>query len=408
MQFLQGNNLPRVKASNQSAILRMIYYYGPIQRAEIAEQLELTLPTITTNINKMLADGLVKETSMKAAPYGSNGRRARLLEINAQAGYFAGLEFKSYQWSISITDFCGNLLNSKRIVQKNTDYEKVMEQLGRDFTECLADSGKSLKDLSGIGISLPGLVDRRNGILKVSTRHQWKNKNVRDDFARLTGYQGKITLENNATARGLSAQLFHWNELEKGQSFAYLFVALGVACPLFLNTSSYRGSVVGAGEAGHMIIKPRGRLCSCGNHGCLEAYASEYAIINDCKMEMEQGRAEILREICSNLEEPEISEILKAQEAGDKSVCHIIEEAIYRLAIAASNIINFTRPDMMLIDCQLFQSEYNRRIMLDNAQKNLYSPTYPGTEIFFVDPDKSANALGAVAVAIDEKMEISM
>ena len=70
MRFLQGNNLPGVKASNQSAILRMIYYYGAVQRMEIAERLGLTLPTITTNINKMLADGLVKEKGVRRTASG--------------------------------------------------------------------------------------------------------------------------------------------------------------------------------------------------------------------------------------------------------------------------------------------------------------------------------------------------
>lgn len=406
MQFLHGNNLPRVKASNQSAILRMIYHYGPIQRAEIAEQLELTLPTITTNIKKMLADGMVRETSLHEASCGSNGRRARPLEINPQACYFAGIELKGFQWSICIADFGGSIVASKTVIQKSLDYEKVMKQLGTDFLECLSESGKKLDDICGIGISLPGLVDRENGILRVSVRHRWANKNVCGDFALLTGYQGKITLENNATARGLGARLFHWDELESRQSFAYLFVAFGAACPLFLNAYGYRGSVVGAGEAGHMIIEPRGRLCFCGNHGCLDAYAGEYAITNDCRMEMQCGRADILQKICADPGDPQISEILQAQEAGDRSVCRIIEEAIYKLAVAASNIINYARPDIMLIDCQLFGSEHNRQLLLDKAQDNLYSPTNSGTDISFVTVENSASALGSVAVAIDEKMEI--
>ena len=55
MQFEQGNNLPRVKMTNQSSILRMVYHCGPITRADIAKRLDLTLPTITTNINAMIS-----------------------------------------------------------------------------------------------------------------------------------------------------------------------------------------------------------------------------------------------------------------------------------------------------------------------------------------------------------------
>ncbi len=404
MQLLQGNNLPRVKASNQSAILRTIYYYGPIQRTEIAERLLLTLPTITTNINQMLANGLLREKSTRETT-GVSGRRARLLEINEAAHCFAGVELKGNYWNICITDFCGNTLAVRSGEQRGPDYESVMEQIAREFMHCLSESGKELSEICGTGFCLPGLVDRDHGMLKVNARYQWVNKNVCDDFAGLTGYRGRITLENTAVARGLGAQLFQRDMLEDGASFAYMLVSAGIACPLFLNNAGYRGSVVGAGEAGHMVIEPAGRACTCGDHGCLEAYASEYAVVNDCVREMEQGRAQTLKKMCADEKKPEMVLILKAQAAGDRDVCRIVEDAVHKLAIAVRNIIHFTRPDILLMDGMLFQNEDNRQLLLNHAQSSLYSAAYPGTTISFVRPDRFAGALGAVAVAIDEKLE---
>lgn len=409
MQILQGKNLLRIKASNQSAILRMIYYYGPISRSEIAQRLELTLPTITTNINKMLQDGLIKETFIRGRAPNASGRRVHPLQIDPGACYFGGVELKGTRWSACITDFGGKILASADGAHRDAAYGTFMGQLARDFMKCLAQSRKKLEDLCGIGISLPGLVDRENGILKINSRYQWVEREVRRDFAQLTGYQGKITLENNAIARGLSAQLFNWDEMENGKSFAYLVVSVGIACPLFLNTSSYRGSVVDAGEAGHMVIDPHGRLCTCGNHGCLEAYASEYALINDCRKEMEQGRAPVLREICGDGKEPDMSDIVRAQEAGDPDVRRIVEEAVYMLGIAVTNIINFTMPDIMLIDCHLFKNVANRQLLLEQTRNSLHNPAhfkYFKTTISFVDSDRFVGALGAAAVAIDEKLEI--
>ncbi len=411
MQVLQGKNLLRIKETNQSAILRMIYYYGPISRSDIAQRLELTLPTITTNINKMLGEGLIKETFIRGKAPNPSGRRAHPLYINQQACYFGGVELKNTNWSVCVTDFGGRTLASAEGVCPDGDYDNFMWQIGRDFTACLAESGKKLEELCGIGISLPGLVDREKGILKINSRYRWIERDVCSDFARLTGYQGKITLENNAIARGLSAQLFNWDEVENGKSFAYLVVSAGIACPLFLNTSSYRGSVVDAGEAGHMVLDPHGRLCICGNHGCLEAYASEYAIINDCKKEMEQGRAGILREISKERQELTIGDIVQAQEAGDLDVCRIVENAIYMLGIAATNIINFAGPDIMLVDCQLFKNASNRQLFLDYTQSSRGNPVhfkYFKTTLSFVDSDRFIGALGAAAVAIDEKLEIVM
>lgn len=406
MQFLQGNNLPRVKASNQSAIMRMIYYYGPTQRAEIAEKLELTLPTITTNINKMLMGGIVKEKEAPDTVSSTNGRRARLLEINAEAECFVGIELQNQEWDICISDFCGNLKALKSGEVRSNDYEDTMELLGSEFLRCLDENGKSLDEISGVGICMQGSVDRANGVLKSCSRKRWSNKKVCEDFARLTGYEGKVTLENGATARGTRLRLFHWNQLQDEQVVAYMVVSNGIACPVFLNTVGYRGSVVGAGEAGHIVVNPYGRACKCGNRGCLEAYASEEAIRNDCRKAMGQGKAPLLKALCQDPERPQIHEIMLAQEEGDKDVCQIVEDAIGMLSIAVGNIINFTRPDVMLIDGKLFSKEENRLLLLGKARGRQEVADNPQTLISFVESGRVAGVQGAVAVAIDEHLEL--
>lgn len=81
---------------------------------------------------------------------------------------------------------------------------------------------------------------------------------------------------------------------------------------VYFLTTSLRESVKPVGNPANDL--PLWPYPAGGNHGCLDAYAGEYAIINDCRMEMKCGRANILQEICKNPEEPQISEILEAQE----------------------------------------------------------------------------------------------
>lgn len=405
MRFPEGKNMVRVKASNQSAILRTIYYYEPVSRAEIAQRLNLTIPAVTTTISKMLEHGIIKETYPKGRASGLSGRHARPLAINPEAFCFGGVELKGSFLSICITDFCGKILASADGVLKNGEYESFIKQIADAFTKCLTAAGKTWEDLCGIGISMPGRVDREKGILRISALFRWVDKEVCLDFFRMTGYRGKVTLENNAIARGTGAQLFHKNERENGKSFAYLLVSVGIACPLFLNISSYRGSVVGSGEVGHMAVEAKGRRCNCGSRGCLEAYASETSIINDCKEKMRAGGAAILKELCADADAPEMEEILRAQDAGDADVCRIVEDAVCMLGIAVTNMVNFTGPDIMLIDCQLFTRVENRKLLLSYIKSRQRDPVYFETTISFVESDGAAGALGAAAIAIDERLE---
>ena len=57
----KGNNMMRLKQENQSSIRKIIYLRGPVLRSSIAEDLHLTLPTITTNVNAMLQSGILFE-----------------------------------------------------------------------------------------------------------------------------------------------------------------------------------------------------------------------------------------------------------------------------------------------------------------------------------------------------------
>ena len=92
MQFEQGNNLPRVRSTNQSSILRMVYLCAPITRADIAKRLDLTLPTITTNISGMIAAGMVRELDSTQPADRRHGRRSHLLDIVPEARRFIGVE----------------------------------------------------------------------------------------------------------------------------------------------------------------------------------------------------------------------------------------------------------------------------------------------------------------------------
>lgn len=404
MRIEQGNSLLRVKAANQSTILRTIYYLGPVKRADIAEQLELTLPTITTNVNSMISAGIVREVSIRDASQVRIGRKARLLEVVPEAYHFIGIESTGTHRCVSVVDYCGHPLYSHYDEQVCADYQRSMEETCQVVKNCLKHCRLRMEDISGVCFGLPGWVDREEGILRVHPRNRWSNKNICADFREITGYEGMVIVENNASARAIGAQFYRRREMENVQSFTSLLVDAGIACPLVFNNTNYIGSVVGAGEVGHMVMEVDGRQCICGNRGCLEAYSSDYAVIDRCYEEVQQGKAQKLKALCGQVK-PEMFQIVEAQRRGDTDVTAIVEDAVKVLGTAVANIINFICPDQMLIDCKLFNIEKNQELLRREADKNLCNKTYRGTEFIFVDPDRTSGALGAAAVAINHALE---
>ena len=404
MQFEQGSNPSRVKAANQSAILKTIYHCGPIRRAEIAKRLGLTLPTITTNVNSMIARGMVRETGAVPPNARAGGRKAHPVDIAPESRHFIGVEIQGERRAVCLLDYRGRALYAQEQAGEQRAYEKNMELTGELVERALSACGMELGQISGLGLCLPGLVDAQSGILEVRPSYHWTHKDLRRDMARVTGYGGPVYVENNACARAYGAQLFHREDLGDAQTFAYLFINQGIACPLVLNTATDFGSVVGSGEVGHMVMFPGGEPCSCGNRGCLEAYSSDRALLSRCREALRQGRAPVLRALCGDAP-PNMEQVVAAQEAGDRDVAELVERAVYVLGVAVANLNNFACPSLMLIEGKLFCRPANRERLMEVVRDNLCSVIRQGTRFLFVEPDPLSGALGAAAMAICKDLE---
>ena len=404
MQFEQGANPSRVKAGNQAAILKTIYLCGPIKRSEVARRLGLTLPTITTNINSMMARGIVRETGSERSITHFAGRKAHLVDIVPESRHFAGVEIQGMRRTVCLLDYRGKVLYQKEHTGEEREYGKNIALTCGMVDRALSACGLRPEDIAGIGVCLPGLVDTQQGVLEVRPSYSWTHKNIRADMASRMNYPGPIYVENNACARAYGAQLFRREDLGDAQTFAYLFLNQGIACPLVLNTAIDFGSVVGAGEVGHMVMVPNGEPCSCGNRGCLEAYASDTAVLRSCAQAIERGEAPVLRRLRG--EGPlSMEQVLAAQEAGEEAVARIVGQAVHILGVAVANINNFACPSLMLIEGRLFSRPENWEHLLEVVRLNLCGVIRRGTRFLFVEPDPFGGAAGAAAMAICKDLE---
>ena len=404
MQFEQGANPSRVKAGNQAAILKTIYLCGPIKRSEVARRLGLTLPTITTNINSMMARGIVRETGSERSITHFAGRKAHLVDIVPESRHFAGVEIQGMRRTVCLLDYRGKVLYQKEHTGEEREYGKNIALTCGMVDRALSACGLRPEDIAGIGVCLPGLVDTQQGVLEVRPSYSWTHKNIRADMASRMNYPGPIYVENNACARAYGAQLFRREDLGDAQTFAYLFLNQGIACPLVLNTAIDFGSVVGAGEVGHMVMVPNGEPCSCGNRGCLEAYASDTAVLRSCAQAIERGEALVLRRLRGD-GPLSMEQVLAAQEAGEEAVARIVGQAVHILGVAVANINNFACPSLMLIEGRLFSRPENWEHLLEVVRLNLCGVIRRGTRFLFVEPDPFSGAAGAAAMAICKDLE---
>ena len=141
---------------------------------------------------------------------------------------------------------------------------------------CLADSGIPRDKLLGIGVTLPGPVDYRTGVVQQLCRApRWQQFPIAQRLQQAFGCQ--VVVDKDVYA--VLALLAQTGELPNTQNCAYLSICEGIGSALMINGQVFRGSHSLAGEIGHLTVRKDGIPCPCGNNGCLELYCSDIGIM---------------------------------------------------------------------------------------------------------------------------------
>lgn len=395
--YEKGANLPLIKLRNNELVKKMIYQRSPISRSEIAQELNLTAPTITACVNPLITQGLIQESAaeVSASNGPSLGRRPAMLEFVRDAYCLCGVELGPYHTYLVLTDLLGNILQSSTFERMADDYEEAVELLASRISEFLTETQKP--NVLGVGIGLPGWVMGKAGTIFNSFRKGWIDKDLAGDLEKKL--HRPVVIENNARARLIGADLF--DRCVSKDPAVYFYISFGLACPIMLDGKVLYGLSAGAGEVGHISVDPNGPHCSvCGKNGCLESMASEKAVLRRCRSIMEAGVSTVLRQLVSAPEELTIAHVLSAQTCDDAVANMVVNDAIRHLAISLAGFVNLVCPQTILVDAQLMQLEQNRERMLTVLQENIFDLSIQHSDIAFVPYDALGGARGAAALVV--------
>jgi glucokinase len=151
----------------------------------------------------------------------------------------------------------------------------ALQEIVARLAEAIAMARSEYPQAVSVGIGFPGFIDPASGIVSLSPNLPGlSNVDIGGPLARQLGLP--VAIENDALAAA-------WGEYllvePRPDSMIYLGLGTGVGGGLILNGKPYPGEHGVAMEVGHIIVHPGGRLCGCGNRGCLERYASASGVV---------------------------------------------------------------------------------------------------------------------------------
>lgn len=256
--------------------------------------------------------------------------------------------------------------------------------------------GENAGDIIGVGIGSPGPMDRERGIVILTPHLDWKNYPIRDEVARLTGL--RATLDNDANC----ATLGEWwlGAAKGGRNVIGLTLGTGIGGGIIIDGKLYHGSSDGAGEIGHASIDPKGRLCKCGNLGCLEAYASGSAIAERAQETiMAEGiRSQMLDLAGGNVDKVTCNMVFEAAKSGDSLALRLVEETGRYLGTGIANLLNIFNPDTVVIGGGVIQSGDALLAPIQaEVRRRAFPPIVDACRIVIGELPISAGVVGAVA-----------
>lgn len=329
-------NLDVVKKQNKSLVLDKIISEEIISRADIAKKSGLNKGTVSALVNELLEAELIYESGPGES---SGGRRPVMLLFNNKAGYSIGIDLGVNYLLGVLTDLSGNIIEEKRILFNDLPYKEIEEKLFEVISHLISVAPKSKYGIIGIGIGVPGTVNKDEVIL-LAPNLNWKNIDLKDVIEKK--YDIPVIIENEANAGAYGEKKFGVGKDFK--DIIYISAGIGIGVGLFLNGDLYRGNNGFSGELGHMTIEVNGATCSCGNEGCWELYASEQALIRNAK--------KLGLSIPTNDESP-IENLLTLAKNNNEQAVSLFEEIGDYLGVGINNIINTFNPQQVIIGNQI-------------------------------------------------------
>lgn len=266
------------KTITRSRILNYVINNQITSKAEVSKNLNLSMPTVLSNINDLIAKGIIIETGEYES---TGGRKAKSIGINPSYRYSVGIVITANHVGIALVNLKYEIVKFRRVRMKFSPDASYCQDLSVLTSEFLKDTEYQDRIL-GIGISIPGIISQKAHLLIKSHALQLENYSL--SFLE-QAFDLPVYFENDANAAMMA------EDMNRYKNAIYLSLNNTLGGAFCIGGKLFQGENQKAGEFGHMILVPGGRKCYCGKKGCADAYCAASALtdeINSLETFMEQ------------------------------------------------------------------------------------------------------------------------
>lgn len=366
-----------LRSANERRLIDALMGEGELTQAQLSRRTGLAPATVSNIVHALDDAGVVEVTE-------GRGRKGRAVRLAGAAGYVVGIDFAHRSVSVALSNLAHDIVVESRPLTEGHRYDDGLALVREIVDHLLARAGAGRADLVGAAMTLPAPVDsRHHQVGAPSILPGWVGVDAPSAASRILGFD--VRVDNDAN---LAAKAEHlWGAGRGVANLAYIKIDEGVGAGLVLDGQLFRGASGTAGEIGHTTIDEFGRLCRCGNRGCLETVVSTTQVL--AFLAPTHG-AELT-----------IPDVVAAARGGDVGCRRILADTGRAVGVAVANLCNLINPELVLIGGALSAAE---ELLLDPMREIVARYGVPSAvqdvEIRTAALGDRAELLGAVALAL--------
>ena len=232
-------------------------------------------------------------------------------------------------------------IQMQKLLRPQVTIGKMCDEINKFLMEHSYD-----EPISGIGLGVPGIMDKKKGIIVSSPNlPKWINFNIKEFVSKRTNLPVKIV--NDASAAVLGEARFGAGKDCK--NLIMITLGTGVGGGIIINGKLYDGLDGMGAQLGHEVIVVNGRKCTCGRRGCLEAYASATALIKQTEKALKSHPDSLIKKYVDEYGRVSARVPFLAEKDGDEVAHKIVEEYVMYLSEGLLDFCNIFRPELIVL-----------------------------------------------------------
>lgn len=365
---------------------------GTTTITDLSRSMGLSVPTVTKFIDELCADGYVNDCGKLET---AGGRHPSLYGLNADSGYFVGVDLKKDSLNMALINFKGDVINIEMKVpfkQDNTMdcVDRLAEEIRRFISSLSVDTNKILN----VCVGMSGRV----------------NPNIGCNYTRLNfGEEHPISallaerLHLNVCIDNDSRAMAYGEFIKRSdgcpRNLIFINVNWGLGMAIIVDGKMYDGMSGFSGEFGHNYGYDNQQICECGKKGCIETEVSCSALYRKFIERVRAGENSVLTQE-KPIDEITVDDIISVVKREDVLAIELVEEIGAKLGRHVSDLINIFNPEQVIIGGELSRAgNYLLPPIISAVRRYTLNLMYPSADIVLSELQDKANAIGSALLA---------